>query len=219
MLGIEPFRPRDATSGETSGSVAKNDRCRFCRLYALALAPVFVLLGVLLCAQLALELRQPGVAGQAAGVVLASGLRGVAAAASGSTLTLALVLWAHALPVLVLREELPTILKRGLLLSIPAYLLSFVASGAVCFAILCGVFGRPARDFTAGLAMLSVSSVALGALATVLDAALISFVAWRLLPSLLAQRLSLPGKLVLAITVLLPLRAMFGLVLESLLPG
>jgi hypothetical protein len=56
-------------------------------------------------------------------------------------------------------------------------------------------------------------------LATLVDAGVVVFGAFRGLGRLQAARFSLPAKLVLSWAILFPIRAIVGLVLESLLPG
>jgi hypothetical protein len=79
------------------------------------------------------------------------------------------------------------------------------------------LFAISAAAFAPSAALLR--EVGWGLLAAAIDSTLVGFVAWRFLGVLRAMRLSLAGKLVVACTALLPLRAVVGLILESVLPG
>jgi hypothetical protein len=202
----------------------KTDPCRFCRLYALALPPIAVILGVLLTWQASL-LAQPQLLARgvytsgalAPGGLLLSLLRSVAPAANGSALLVALVLWADPLPAAQLQRELPAILKRVGFVCLPGFTVAALLSWAAAWALGVSWLELPARSLSASL--LSRADVGFALLASLVDAALIAFAAWRGLPRLQAARFSLPAKLVLSWTVLFPVRAMLGLVLESVLPG
>jgi hypothetical protein len=193
----------------------KQDPCRFCRLYALSLPPIAVLLGLLLTWQVAF-LAEPG-RGLASGAVLVNLLRSVAPAANGSAVLIALVLWAHPLPPSSVQRELPAILKRVGFVCLPGFLLATLLSWAGSWSLGITLLELPARVFSA--ASLRRVDVAFALLATLVDAAVIAFAAFRGLGRLQAAGLSLPAKLALSWTVLFPVRAVVGLVLESVLPG
>lgn len=197
------------------------DPCRFCRLYALSLTPIALLLGALLTAQTAFVLAGSALLSAPRPLgpseVLVSLLHAVAPATNGSALMIALVLWVHPLAGSAAALELPRVLKRAALLSIPGFgvaaLLSWAASSALGIVVL----DIPAHAFS--VSALRAWNVGFGVVATLLDAALVLLAAWRFLPRLHAARLSLPAELVVSWTVLFPLRAFLGLVLQANLPG
>jgi hypothetical protein len=193
----------------------KQNPGRFLRPYALSLLPVSVLLGLLLTWQAAF-LAEPG-RGVTSGAVLVSLLRSVAPAASGSAVLLALVLWAHPLPPSSVQAELPDILKLIGVVCLPGLLVAALLSWAASWSLGAKLLELPASAFSA--AALSRADVAFALLATLVDAAVIAFAAFRGLFRMQAARFSLPAKLVLSLTVLFPVRSVVGLVLESLLPG
>ena len=193
----------------------KPDPCRFCRLYALSLPPIAVVLGLLLTWQTAVLAEPQGAA--TTGAVLVSLLRSVVPAANGSAILLALVLWAHPLPLPDLYRELPAISKRVGFVCLPGFAVAALLSWAASWSLGVGLLDLPARAFSA--AALRRADVGFALLATLVDAAVVAFAAWRGLGRLQAARFSLPAKLVLSWTVLFPVRAVVGLVLESVLPG
>lgn len=202
----------------------KTDPCRFCRLYALSLPPIAVLLGLLLTWQASLlaqpQLLAPGVytsGGLAPGGLLVSLLRSVAPAANGSALLVALVLWAHPLPAAQMKGELPAILKRVGFVCLPGFTVAALLGWAASWALGVLWLDLPVRALSAG--ELRRADVGSALLATLVDAAVIAFAAWRGLAKLQTASFSLPAKLVLSWTVLFPVRAVIGLVLESVLPG
>lgn len=144
--------------------------CRFCRLYALSVPGFAALIGAWTSVQFLLE---PRVGLQAP--LLASLQRATAPAASGSALLLALVLWARLLPPSAVARELPRTLRRALLVSLPGYLLALLVATLTAWAVMQGV---SLASFVSGLRS---SSLAFGAGAALLDAALISLLAWRFL--------------------------------------
>jgi hypothetical protein len=184
-------------------------------LYALSLPPIAVLLGLLLTWQVAF-LVEPG-RGVGSGAVLVSLLRSVVPAANGSAVLIALVLWAHPLSPSNVQAELPAILKRVGFVCLPGFLAAVLLSWAASWSLAAGVLELPARAFSA--AQLRRVDVAFALLATLVDAGVIAFVAFRGIVRLQAARFSLPAKLALSWAVLFPVRAVVGLVLESLLPG
>lgn len=193
----------------------KDDPCRFCRLYALSLVPIAALLGAMMTWQTSLLL--PGAARSGQSYMLVRLLHSVAPASSGSALMIALVLWVHPLTLPAMERELLRILKRAALVSIPGFVVAALVSWLVSRALGPSLLDIPATAFSAQA--LRAWNIGFGALATLADAALVLFAAWRFLPRVQAMRLSLPGKLALSWTVLFPLRAFVGLVLQENLPG
>jgi hypothetical protein len=199
----------------------KDDPCRFCRLYGLSLVPIAALLGALLTWQTAFalghsELLLPPRQLEASEMWVRL-LHAVAPASSGSALMIALVLWLHPLAASVVGLELPRVLKRAALISIPGFMLAALLSAAVSAALGMGPLDIPARAFS--VSGLRPWNVGFGVVATLADAALVLLAAWRFVPRVQAMRLSLPAKLALSWTVLFPLRALVGLVLQANLPG
>lgn len=187
------------------------DRCRFCRLYAISVVAFAALLGALTAAQLWLE----QLAGAPGGPfpLLTSALRSLAPAASGSALLLSLVIWSHGVSVAELQTDLRRILNRGLMVSLPGYAVSvLVAGGVSALALLSSKHGYT-------LAGVGARDVLAGVLVTLIDTGLITFLAARFLPRLQQTGLSLPGKLVLALSVSVAMRATLGLLAASALSG
>lgn len=184
-------------------------------MYALSLPPIALLLGLLLTWQVAF-LAEPG-RGPTSGAVLISLLRSVAPAANGSAVLIALLLWAHPLPPSSVQRELPAILKRVGFVCLPGLLAAALLSWAAAWSLGANLLELPARVFSA--AALRRADLAFALLATLVDAAVIAFAAFRGLSRLQAARFSLPAKLALSWAVLFPVRAVVGLVLESALPG
>lgn len=183
------------------------DPCRFCRLFALSVPALSLVMGAWTSLQLALDPTNP-----AGGQVLGPSLAGATApAASGSALLLALVLWAHPLRPAALEAELLRTCKRAALVALPGYLLAF----AVCAAIGLGLLA--ARLGAARISGPSPADFALGALAAALDSGLGLALAWRFLRRLQATKLSLAGKLIVVLTVTVPLRATLALALGAAL--
>jgi hypothetical protein len=193
----------------------RQDPCRFCRLYALSLPPIAVVLGLLLTWQAAV-LAEPGRA-VAGGSVLVSLLRSVAPAANGSAILIALVFWAHPLSPSNIQAELPAISKRVGFVCLPGFLAAVLLSWAASWSFGLGLLELPASVFST--ASLRRVDAGFALLATLADAAVIALCAWRGLSRLQAARFSLPAKLALSWAVLFPVRAVVGLVLESTLPG
>ncbi len=190
-----------------------DDPCRFCRLYAIAVVGFAALLGAFTAGQLLLEaLVAPGT--QTVFPLAQSAVRSLGAAASGSALLLALVLWAHPLSAPRLQQDLRKILTRGLLVTLPGFLVAALLATAIG-ALVIAASGRS----TGGAFELTSTDVLAGALVAVLDAGLILFLSARLLPRLSQSGFSLPAKLVLALTVSVALRATLGLLAGSALSG
>lgn len=134
-----------------------------------------------------------------------------APAASGTALSLALVLWASTRRPAELRAELPRALTRGAAVALPGYVAAAALSLVVGLAIVSVSRGAPSSPVVA------LPWVGTGAVATALDSALVLGLAWRFLPRLHASRLSLPGALSVVVAVTVPVRATAGLVLASVL--
>jgi hypothetical protein len=201
----------------------KTDPCRFCRLYALALAPIAALLALLLCWQISMigAFDAVGVGRPPqrvpTGDALASVLRSVAPATTGSALLIALVAWAHPLSDGAFKTDLAWVLKRGAVVTPAGYLAAALVGGVVARLLGASLFGIPAHAYAIDAQV--PRELAWGLIASGIDAAIVSFVAWRFLGILRGMRLSLAGKLVVACSAVLPFRAVVGLILESLLPG
>ncbi len=192
------------------------DPCRFCRLYA-SFVPGFALpFGAAIALQFMLGLTTLGAGEYMLRVLVLSAVRSTAAAASGSALLLALVLWAHPLSIAQVQADLRRILARALMIAVPGYAVAVVAVVAAGLAVAAG-FGQSWTSFEAGLGIVGWRDVGVGVLATLLDVALIVLLAWRYLVRLQAGRMSLPAKLIAVVTVTVGLRATVGLVLSSLL--
>jgi hypothetical protein len=200
------------------GAVTKPDACRFCRLYAASVVGFALPLGAGLALQFMLGLTKFGGGEYLSRVLLLSAVRSAAAAVSGSALLLALVLWAHPLSLAEIRSDLRRILVRGLVVSLPGYAAAVGLALGAEFAVAAG-FGQPWVVFKVGFDILGWKDVGVGVVATLLDAALIVFLAWRYLERLQAARLSLPAKLIVVVTFSVALRATVGLVLSSVLSG
>jgi ABC-type transporter Mla maintaining outer membrane lipid asymmetry permease subunit MlaE len=188
-------------------------------LYAIGVVAFAALVGAVTAAQMAFGLRKFGGYEHVMPVVALSTVRSLAPAVTGSALLVAFVVWAHRLRPAQLQAELPRLLKRALLVSLPGYLVaSAIAIGAgllVCWLGL-GVSAQTAR---LALSHVTPSDWAVGALSTLCDAGLIVFLAWRYLARLQADGASLPMKLVLAWTFGSGLRMTLGLLVSLLLPA
>jgi hypothetical protein len=134
-------------------------------------------------------------------------VRMFAPAAVGSAFLLALVLWAHPLSLLQLQNDLMRILTRGCLVSLPGYLMA---------ALLMLVAGAWQSHVFANL---TPRLVGLGLVSTAFDVALIVVLARRFLPKLQLLRVSLPAKLVIVLTVTVPLRVTLALIVASFMPS
>lgn len=197
--------------------MTKQDPCRFCRIYALAVVGFAALLGVGTALQFLLSVGAKfGLGDYASRVLVLSVVRSSASAVTGSALLLALVLWAHPLTVAQLHADLRRILTRGLLVSGPGYAVGGGVAIAAGFAVASG-FGQPWANLVRGLRVVGPADFAVGLLATLVDAALITFLAWRYLARLQAGRMSLPAKLIVVVTFSVGLRVTVALLLSILL--
>ncbi len=137
-------------------------------------------------------------------------VRSTAPAASGSALLLALVLWAHSLRPAVVEAERARIFKRAAAIALPGYLVSAGVALLCGLAILGGALG-------AHISGITLRDFGAGGLSAAVDSALILALAWRFLARLQAARSSLPAKLIVVLTVTVPLRATIGLAFASAL--
>jgi hypothetical protein len=187
-------------------------------LYALGVVAFAALAGGITTAQLVFGLRQSGAREYVLHVAL-SALRSLAPAVTGSALLVAFVVWADRLPLAELQAELPRLLRRALLVSLPGYLVAAVVTIGAGLLVCC--LGLGISWHAARLAVWSVtpSDVVAGALSALGDAGLIVFLAWRYLARLQAGGASLPMKLVLAWTFGTGLRMTIGLLVSLLLPA
>jgi Permease MlaE len=198
---------------------AKADPCRFCRLYALSVVAFAALIGVVMAAQMGFGLRKFGGFEYIMPVIALSSVRSLAPGVTGSALLVAFVVWAHPLRLPELQSDLPRLLKRALLVTLPGFVaavLVALGSGLVFAHLGLGVSWHAAQ---AALASLTRADWAVGALSALIDAGLIVFLAWRYLPRLQAAGSSLPMKLVLAWTFGTGLRMTVGLLGSLLLSG
>lgn len=194
---------------------AVKDGCRFCKLYAIALVAIAGFLGVLQTIQFSVGLGKFGGLEYVWRVVLLNAARSHAPAANGSALLLAFLLWAHRLPPHTLGLELPSKLKRGMLLTLlgyPAALLVLVLTSLPVATLL---FGAPLSAFSSALRPLRPSDLAMGYVSTLVDALVIVLVSWRALPALHRSKLSLPAKIGAAWAVLFVVRSVVGLALPG----
>ncbi len=152
-------------------------------------------------------------------LLLVSSLRSSAPMAAGSALLLALVLWAEALTPARLAQQLEHGLKRALSLALPGYLSAAAVALGVCFAMALALLAPRSGRFGDWLADLSRSDVTAGLAFTLFDSALIGVLAWRYAVRLRAMPMSLPAKLIVVVTVTVPLRATLAFVAAPFLPG
>jgi hypothetical protein len=197
--------------------VTEQDPCRFCRLYAIAVVGLAALVGAGTTLQYMLSVGERfGGRDYSSLVLVLSVVRSLAPAASGSALLLALVLWAHPLLPSQLQADLRRILTRALVVSGPGYLIGGVVAIAAGFAVASG-FGQPWATLKHGFSVVGAADFGVGLLATLVDAALIVFLAWRYLARLQAGRMSLPAKLIVVVTFSVGLRVTVALLLSILL--
>lgn len=188
-----------------------HDPCRFCKYYAYSVLGFAVLMSAWTALPFLVSASSPSSEAQR---LLGAGLiQSIAPAASGTGLVLALVLWAGKVSVAELGRDLPLILRRGTLVALPGFLVAAVVALLVAAALLSGrVGGIAAFDLRPGAALH-------GALATVLDTALVLLLAWRFLGRLRQGMPNLAAMLVVVVTVTVPLRVTVALLATSLLPG
>jgi len=199
--------------------VTQQDSCRFCRIYAAAVVVLAALVGAGTAAQAGFGLTKFGGYDAIMRVVALSSVRSLGPGVAGSALLIAFVVWAHPLPPPRLVAELPRFLKRGMLVSLPGYLV------AACVSLAAGMLvSRFAFSVTWSMGRLALGSLLprdwlAGGIFALVDAGLIVVLAWRYLARLQAGRSSLPMKLVLAWTFGTGLRMTVGLILSMLLPS
>jgi hypothetical protein len=200
-------------------ALKKPDACRFCRLFAISVSTFAALAGALTTLQFLLSVGTKfGGREYASFALVLNVARSLAPAAVGSALALALVLWAHPLSASEVAAELRRILLRGLAIAVPSYL----AAGAIAIAggfLVATAFRQTPSVFGQGFGVVGWADLAVGLVSTALDAALIAFLAWRFLARLQAGRSSLPAKLILVLTVTVPLRATVALLFAMVLPS
>jgi hypothetical protein len=194
------------------------DPCRFCRLYAAALLAFAAALGAVTALQFAVGLGKFGGIEYGFRALSVSVVRSLAPGAVGSALLLAFVLWAEALPAAQLNLEFSRIFRRAALVTLPGYLVALLAA-LVTGGLVLVSFGERASPLLSGLGVLRPTDFLAGALSTIADSGLIVFLARRFLPRLHGSGFSLPLKLVLVVSVSVPLRATAALILSSVLPS
>lgn len=195
------------------------DPCRFCRIYALAVVALAALVGVATALQFGWGLGKFGGQDYVMRAVILSGLRSLGPGVAGSALLIAFVVWAHPLPASQLEAELPRFLKRGALVSGPGYLVAAAVSIGLGLLAAALAFGLPGSLARQGFSVVTPRDVGFGLFATLLDTALLVFLASRYLVRLQAGRSSLPMKLILAWTFGTGLRMTVGLLGSMLLPS
>ena len=184
---------------------------RFWSSYAFALGAFSALLGA---ATAAASLS----AGPAGSRIVVSLLRASAPMAAGSALLLALTLWSEALPQVSLPRELDRATKQALALALPGYFFAALLAVGANFAVA-AVAGVPSRPLGAALAQVARQDLGVGLGCTLLDTGLIVLLARRFAVRLRATNASLPAKLIVIVTVTVPLRATLALLCAPFLPG
>jgi hypothetical protein len=184
------------------------DRCRFCRLFALSLVGFATLLALLGSFGAHDDYRFY--------VFLWQTLRALAPAAVGSAFLLALVLWGQPLPAPKFAAEFRRILLRGAMISLPGYFLASLLAIAIG-ALANFSMGLSLSGAQKAIATVNAWGLLLGLVSTACDAGLVVVLALRFAARLHAQRGSLPAKLVLVLTVTVPIRVTLALLLTSLL--
>jgi hypothetical protein len=195
--------------------VSRPDACRFCRLYAASVPAFAAVIGAGTSLPYLLDRSHAG----SHALILLSVLRSAAPMAAGSGLLLALVLWMDPLSRGGLAAELSRNLRRACAVAGPGYVVAVGVALTACFAVSAAVLGQTWGGFQGWLALLAPRDFGIGALATLLDTALIVLLARRYAIRLQSAGLSLPAKLIVVLTVTVPLRATVALILSSFLPG
>jgi hypothetical protein len=155
----------------------------------------------------------------ASALLLVSLLRSSVPMAAGSALLLALALWADALPAVGFAQELDRGLKRALVLAAPGYALSALIGVGVCFVVAAALAGQSGAGFAGWLTQATRLDLGMGLSFTLLDTLLLLLLARRYAPRLRAMPASLPAKLIVIVTVTVPLRATLALFLAPFMPG
>jgi len=196
----------------------KADACRFCRLYAIWVVAFAALAGAVTAVQMAFGLQKFAGEEYVAGALALSAVRSLAPGVTGSALLLVFVLWAHPLSLQQLRADLPRLLRRALLITLPGYLVAAAVVIGTGLLLSRGVLGVGRSSSRPALGTVSLLDWGVGSAGALVDAGLIALLAWRYLPRLQAGRSSLPMKLVLAWTFGTGLRMTAGLLLSLLVP-
>lgn len=199
--------------------MTKQDPCRFCRIYALGVVAFAALLGAVMAAQMGFGLRKFGGHEYIMRIVTLSGVGSLAPGATGSALLVAFVVWAHPLPVAQVKADLPRLLKRAMLVSLPGYLVAAMVVPGIALVISHFAFAVPWAAWSQALRIVTPGDWAAGAFSALFDAGLIVFLAWRYLARLQASPSSLPMKLVLVWTFATGLRLTLGVLSTLFLPG
>jgi len=149
--------------------------------------------------------------------IASSLLRSSAPMACGSALLLALVSWLQPLSASALQADLNRVTRRACAISGPGYLLAASLAIAVGFVVSLGFEPQNPAGFSGWVALVGWRDLAVGAGATLLDTALIIVLGRRYAERLRAGASSLPAKLIIVVTVTVPLRATVALIFSSLL--
>lgn len=152
-------------------------------------------------------------------LILVSLLRSLAPMAAGSALLLALALWAESSTPANLARDLERALKRALPLALPGFAASVAVAFGVCFAMAAALLGSGKSGPGKWLADIRREDVAAGLAFALLDTALIWVLARRFAVRLRSTPISLPAKLIVIVTVTVPLRATLALIFAPLMPG
>lgn len=153
------------------------------------------------------------------GRVLPGLVRSSAPMAAGTALLLALALWTEGLPLARLADLLDAALRRTLSLALPGYFSSIVIGFAACAAVAAAATGLGPSGWQAWLGAVERGDVVAGLASTLLDTALILLLARRYAARLRSMPISLPAKLIVIVTVTVPLRATLALIVAPFLPG
>lgn len=194
---------------------ADKDGCRFCKLYATALIAIAGFLGVLQTVQFSVGLGKLGGIEYVWRAVLLNAARSHAPAANGSALLLAFLVWSHRLAPRALALELPSQLKRSMLLSLAGYPAALLLLLLTSVPVATLLFGAPLSAFSPALRSLRPGDWAMGYVSALVDALVIVLITWRALPALHGSKLSLPAKIGVAWAVLFVIRSIVGLALPG----
>lgn len=173
---------------------------RFLRLYAISLVGSAALFSVVATLRLMLS-GGPGLQRYATQFVFHDGLRTIAPLANAATIVLALVFWAEPQrPERLLRRR-GKVLWRALVATLPGYLVSSGVAIIAGLILLIGVFRQGPSILGFGAGVVTGWDFWIGIRSAVLDALVIVVLAQRYLARLSSLRTGLPGKLLLALTV------------------
>lgn len=188
---------------------------RFWWSYAIGL----VVITALLSAVSAFAYLAEGARRGADSLLLVSLLRSSAPTAAGTALLLAFALWAEALSPASLVQRLDGGLRRALSVALPGYAVAVGVACGVCFAVATALLPPSADRFGDWLGDVTRRDVVAGLAFTLLDSALIALLARRYAVRLRSTPLSLPAKLIVIVTVTVPLRVTVALLSAPFLPG